>query len=55
VVTFVCTCLQPGPMGVQKGLRVQACFSFVGRGTRSPSEVRLVVFTGVGVSGEDIL
>jgi hypothetical protein len=42
-------------MGVWKGLRRKACFSLVDRGTRSPSEVRLVVFTGVGASGEDIL
>jgi hypothetical protein len=45
----------PDPWGVQKGIRRKACFSFVDRGTRSPSEVRLVVFTGVGASGEDIL
>jgi hypothetical protein len=32
----------------------KACFSSVGRGTRGPSGVRLVVFTGVGASGEDI-
>jgi hypothetical protein len=31
------------------------CFSVVDRGTRGPSGVRLVVFTGVGASGEDIL
>jgi hypothetical protein len=41
--------------GVRKGLRRKACFSSVGRGTQGPSEVRLVVFTGVGASGEDIL
>jgi hypothetical protein len=55
VATFACTCLQPGPVGVRKGLRRKACFSFVDQGTRSPPEVRLVVFTGVGASGEDIL
>jgi hypothetical protein len=33
----------------------KACFSSVDRGTRGPSGVRLVVFTGVGASGEDIL
>jgi hypothetical protein len=31
------------------------CFNFVDRGTQSSPEVRLVVFTGVGASGEDIL
>jgi hypothetical protein len=55
VITSACTCLQLGPVGVRKGLRGKACFSFVDRGTRSPPEVRLVVFTGVGASGEDIL
>jgi hypothetical protein len=33
----------------------KACFSSVDRGTRGPSGVRLVVFTRVGASGEDIL
>jgi hypothetical protein len=33
----------------------KACFSSVDRGTRGPSGVRLVVFTGIGASGEDIL
>jgi hypothetical protein len=42
-------------VGVRKGLRRKACFSSVGRGTRGPSEVRLVVFTEVGASREDIL
>jgi hypothetical protein len=42
-------------MGVWKGLRRKACFSFIDRGTRSSPDVRLVVFTGVGASGEDIL
>jgi hypothetical protein len=32
----------------------KACFSSVDRGTRGPSRVRLVFFTGVGASGEDI-
>jgi hypothetical protein len=32
----------------------KACFSSVDRGTRGPSGIRLVVFTGVGASGEDI-
>jgi hypothetical protein len=55
VITFACTSLQLGPVGVRKGLRRKACFSFVDRGTQSSSEVRLVVFTGVGASDEDIL
>jgi hypothetical protein len=41
--------------GIQKGFRRKACFSSVDRGTRGPPRVRLVVFTGVGASGEDIL
>jgi hypothetical protein len=41
--------------GVQKGFWRKACFSSVDRGTRGPFGVRLVVFTGVGASGEDIL
>jgi hypothetical protein len=45
----------PDPWGVRKGLRRKACFSFIDRGTRGPSEVRLVVFPGVGASSEDIL
>jgi hypothetical protein len=45
----------PDPWGVRKGLRRKACLSFVDWGTRGPSEVRLVVFTRVGASGEDIL
>jgi hypothetical protein len=32
----------------------KACFSSVDWGTRGPSRVRLVVFTGVGAFGEDI-
>jgi hypothetical protein len=32
----------------------KACLSSVDRGTRGPSRVRLVVFTGVGASGEGI-
>jgi hypothetical protein len=32
----------------------RACFSSIDRGTRGPSGVRLVVFTRVGASGEDI-
>jgi hypothetical protein len=32
----------------------KACFSSIDRGTRGPSGVCLVVFTGVGASGEDI-
>jgi hypothetical protein len=55
VITSACTCLQLGPVGVRKGLRRKACFSFVDRGTQSSPEVRLVVFTGVGAFGEDIL
>jgi hypothetical protein len=54
VITSASTCLQLGPVG-RKGLRRKACFSFVDRGTRSPPEVHLVVFTRVGASGEDIL
>jgi hypothetical protein len=42
-------------VGVRKGLRRKACFSFVDQGTRSSPEVRLVVFTRVGASSEDIL
>jgi hypothetical protein len=45
----------PDPWGIQKGLRRKACFSSVDWGTRGPFGVRLVVFTGVGASGEDIL
>jgi hypothetical protein len=43
------------PWGIQKGFRRKACFSSIDRGTRGPPRVRLVVFTGVGASGEDIL
>jgi hypothetical protein len=32
----------------------KACFSSIDRGARGPSGVRLVVFTGVGASSEDI-
>jgi hypothetical protein len=32
----------------------KACFSSIDRGTRGPSGVRLVVFTGVGASDDDI-
>jgi hypothetical protein len=38
----------------ERASREKACFSSIDRGTRGPSGVRLVVFTGVGVSGEDI-
>jgi hypothetical protein len=41
--------------GTQKGFRRKACFSSVGWGAWGPLGVRLVVFTGVGASGEDIL
>jgi hypothetical protein len=43
------------PWGIRKGLRRKACFSSVNRGTRGPSGARLVVFTGIGASNEDIL
>ena len=43
------------PRGIQRGFRRKACFSSVDRGARDPSRVRLVVFTRVGASGEDIL
>jgi hypothetical protein len=39
---------------IQKGFRRKACFSSVDWGTRGPPRVRLVVFTGVRASGEDI-
>jgi hypothetical protein len=55
VITSACTYLHLGPVGVRKGLQRKACFSFVDRGTRSSPDVRLVVFTGVGASGENIL
>jgi hypothetical protein len=55
VITSACTYLQLGPVGVRKGLRRKACFSLIDRRTRSSPDVRLVVFTGVGASGEDIL
>jgi hypothetical protein len=45
----------PDPWGSGRASGEKACFSFVDRGTRGPSEVCLVVFTGVGASGEDIL
>jgi hypothetical protein len=32
----------------------KACSSSVDRGTRGPFGVRLIIFTGVGTSGEDI-
>jgi hypothetical protein len=41
--------------GIQEGFRRKACFSSVDRGAWGPSGVRLVVFTGVGASSEDIL
>jgi hypothetical protein len=40
--------------GSGRASREKACFSSVDRGTRGPSGVHLVVFTGVGASGEDI-
>jgi hypothetical protein len=45
----------PDPWGIQKGLRRKASYGSVGQGTWGPSGVRLVVFTGVGAFGEDIL
>jgi hypothetical protein len=41
--------------GIQKGFRRKACFSSVEWGARGPPGVRLVVFTGVGASSENIL
>jgi hypothetical protein len=41
--------------GVQKGFRRKACFSSIDWGARGPPGVRLVVFTGVRTSDEDIL
>jgi hypothetical protein len=41
--------------GVQKGFRGKAGFGPVDRGVRGPSVGRLVVATGVRVSGDDIL
>jgi hypothetical protein len=41
--------------GIQKGFRRKAYFSSVDCGARGPSGIRLVVFTGVRTSGEDIL
>jgi hypothetical protein len=41
--------------GSRRGLRRKTCFISLGRGTRGPSEDRLVVFTGAGASDEDIL
>jgi hypothetical protein len=55
VATFVCTCLQPGPVGDPEGPPEEACFSSIDRGTWGPSGARLVAFNGVGASGEDIL
>jgi hypothetical protein len=43
------------PRGIQRGFRRKACFSSIDWGARGPPGVRLVVFTGVGASGEDIL
>jgi hypothetical protein len=43
------------PRGIQKGFRRKACFSSIDWGARGPPGVRLVVFTEVGASGEDIL
>jgi hypothetical protein len=43
------------PWGIQKGFRRKASFTSVDQGARGPSGVRLVVSTGVGASGEDIL
>jgi hypothetical protein len=40
--------------GSGRAYRGKACFSSADRGTRGPSGVRLVVFTGVGASSEDI-
>jgi hypothetical protein len=41
--------------GIQKVFSRKACFSSVDWGARGPPGVRLVVFTGVGTSDEDIL
>jgi hypothetical protein len=43
------------PWGVQKGFRGKAGFDPVDQGVRDPLVARLVVVTGVGVSGENIL
>jgi hypothetical protein len=43
------------PWGVQKGFRGKARFGPVDQGVRGPLVARLVVVTGVGVSGENIL
>jgi hypothetical protein len=43
------------PWGIQRGFRRKACFSSVDWGAQGPPRVRLVVFTRVGASGEDIL
>jgi hypothetical protein len=43
------------PWGVQKGFWGKAGFGPVGQVARGPLVVRLVAFTGIGVSSEDIL
>ena len=43
------------PWGVQKGFRGKAGFGPVDQGVRGPPVACLVVVTGVGVSGENIL
>jgi hypothetical protein len=43
------------PWGVQKGFRGKTGFGPVDRGVRGPPVARLVVTTGVRVSGDDIL
>jgi hypothetical protein len=43
------------PWGVQKGFRGKTGFGPIDQGVRGPPVARLVVVTGVGVSGENIL
>ena len=43
------------PWGVQKGFQGKGGFGPVGQVAWAPLVVRLVAFTGIGVSSEDIL
>jgi hypothetical protein len=49
-----CIYLSIARTGSKRASGGKECSSSVDRGTRGPSRVRLIVFTRVGASGEDI-
>jgi hypothetical protein len=54
MITSAYTCLQLGPEGVRKGLQRKGVLQLRRSGNTGSLWVHLVVFTGVGASGEDI-